>query len=102
MPLRESSSNIINLRFFNGILLGGCEVISTYSNILLSRVGVSLASGHFDCLKYLHETAEAPWDPRAVKRAHQNNHPQCLQYLLDNDCPFWRYEGGVLRTFRTL
>ncbi|CAL6285546.1 unnamed protein product [Bathycoccus prasinos] len=59
-------------------------------------------NGHFDCLKYLHETAEAPWDPRAVKRAHKHNHLQCLQYLLDNDCPFWRYEGGVLRTFRTL
>ncbi|CAL6285219.1 unnamed protein product [Bathycoccus prasinos] len=62
-------------------------------------------NGHFDCLKYLHETAKAPWNSQAVRRAHENIHPDCVQYLLDNDCPlplFWRYEGGVLRTFRTL
>ena len=62
-------------------------------------------NGHFDCLKYLHETAKAPWDEKAVREAHENNQTECLQYLLDNNCPlplFWRYEGGVLRTFRTL
>ena len=62
-------------------------------------------NGHFDCLKYLHETAKAPWDSASVQEAHWNNQPECLQYLLDNNCPlplFWRYEGGVLRTFRTL
>jgi len=51
--------------------------------------------GHLDCLKYLHETAKAPWDEDAVREAH----PECLQYLLDNDCPlpsFWRYENGEL------
>jgi hypothetical protein len=61
--------------------------------------------GHFDCLKYLHETAKAPWDEKAVREAHENNQPECLQYLLDNNCPLpliCRYEGGVLRTFRTL
>ena len=62
-------------------------------------------NGHLDCLKYLHETAKAPWDEKAVREAHENNQTECLQYLLDNNCPlplFWRYEGGVLRTFRTL
>ena len=62
-------------------------------------------NGHFDCLKYLHETAKAPWDEKAVREAHENNQPECLQYLLDNNCPLpliCRYEGGVLRTFRTL
>ena len=82
-------------------------VISTYSNILLSvsmmnmtNVRVSCGqNGHLDCLKYLHETAKAPWDYRAVRVAHENNHPECVQYLLDNDCPLpdgWRYEGGTL------
>ncbi|CAL6395950.1 unnamed protein product [Bathycoccus prasinos] len=55
--------------------------------------------GHLDCLKYLHETAKAPWDYRAVRDAHENKHPECLQYLLDNNCPLprgWRYEHGVL------
>jgi hypothetical protein len=55
--------------------------------------------GHLDCLKYLHETAKAPWDSRAVREAHENNHSECLQYLLDNNCPLpdgWRYEGGEL------
>ena len=54
-------------------------------------------SGHLDCLKYLHETAKAPWYSEAVRKAH----PECLQYLLDNDCLLphgWRYEDGALRT----
>jgi hypothetical protein len=62
-------------------------------------------NGHFDCLKYLRETAKASWDRMAVYFAHEYSRPECLQYLLDNNCPltlFWRYEGGVLRTFRTL
>ena len=55
---------------------------------------------HLDCLKYLHETAKAPWDYWAVREAHENKHPECLQYLLDNNCPLphgWRYERGELR-----
>ena len=57
--------------------------------------------GHLDCLKHLHETAKAPWDENAVREAHKKNHPECLQYCLDNDCPLpgdWSYEGGVLHT----
>jgi hypothetical protein len=56
-------------------------------------------NGHFDCLKYLHETAKAPWNSQAVRRAHENIHPDCVQYLLDNDCPLpdgWSYEDGEL------
>ena len=56
-------------------------------------------SGHLDCLKYLRETAKAPWDEDAVRVAHENDHPECVQYLLDNNCPLppgWRYEGGTL------
>jgi hypothetical protein len=55
--------------------------------------------GQLDCLKYLHETAKAPWDYMAVRYAHKNNHPECVQYLLDNNCPLprgWRYEDGEL------
>jgi hypothetical protein len=56
--------------------------------------------GHLDCLKYLHETAKAPWDYLAVREAHNNEeHTECLQYLLDNDCPLpegWSYEDGEL------
>ena len=55
--------------------------------------------GHLNCLKYLHETVKAPWDGRAVREAHENNEPECLQYLLDNNCPLpegWRYEHGTL------
>ncbi|CAL6285958.1 unnamed protein product [Bathycoccus prasinos] len=58
-------------------------------------------NGHLDCLKYLHETAKAPWDSHAVRKAHENNQPECVQYLLDNNCPLpfgWRYEDGILRT----
>jgi len=59
-------------------------------------------NGHLNCLKYLHEEAKAPWGSgAAVRSAHRYNHPDCLQYLLDNDCPLppdWRYEDGRLRT----
>ena len=59
-------------------------------------------NGHLDCLKYLHETAKAPWDAWGVVFwAHQNNHTECVQYLLDNNCPppdDWRYEHGELHT----
>jgi len=53
-----------------------------------------------DCLKFLHETAKAPWDSEAVGIAHENKQTECVQYLLDNNCPLprgWRYEGGELR-----
>ena len=56
-------------------------------------------NGHLDCLKYLHETAKAPWDYVAVRVAREKNQPECLQYLLDNNCPLppdWRYEHGEL------
>ena len=50
-------------------------VIFTYSNILSSEsmmnitICVCMAAeyGHLDCLKYLHETAKAPWDSEAVR-----------------------------------
>ena len=55
--------------------------------------------GYLDCLKYLRETAKAPWNYWCVQVAHESNNPECLQYLLDNNCPLpprWRYEGGEL------
>ena len=58
-------------------------------------------NGHLDCMKYLHETAKAPWDSEAVFWAHETNRTECLQYLLDNNCPLplgWRYEHGTLST----
>ena len=63
------------------------------------RVSMAAEYGHLDCLKYLHETAKAPWDDDAIRSAHENNHPDCVQYLLDNNCPLpfgWRYEDGEL------
>ena len=50
-------------------------VIFTYSNTLLSVSLINMSGwacecaaekGHLDCLKYLHETAKAPWDEDAV------------------------------------
>ena len=57
--------------------------------------------GHLDCLMYLHETAKAPWNYHAVGVAHYYNQPECVQYLLDNNCRLprgWRYEDGALYT----
>ena len=51
-------------------------VISTYSNTLLSVSMINISNlaceraaeyGHLDCLKYLRETAKAPWDEDAVR-----------------------------------
>jgi len=69
--------------------------------------------GRLDCLKYLHEVAKAPWHSRAIEHTYRYQHcpwshdlclsggnqSECLQYLLDNDCPLpegWRYERGEL------
>ena len=55
--------------------------------------------GELDCLKYLRETAKAPWNYCAVRGAFDNNRPECLLYLLDNNCPLpegWSYENGEL------
>ena len=58
--------------------------------------------GQLDCLKYLHETAKVPLDDwNAVLEARENKHTECVQYLLDNNCPLpsgWSYEGGILHT----
>ena len=56
-------------------------------------------NGHLDCLKYLRETAKAPWDSLAVEDAHMRSKTECVRYLLDNECPLpegWRYTKGVL------
>ena len=56
-------------------------------------------NGLLDFLKYLRETAKAPWNYLAVRDAHYYKQPECLQYLLDNNCPIvpgWRYEHGTL------
>ena len=59
-------------------------VISTYSNILLSvsminmtnwRVRLAAENGHLDCLKYLRETAKAPWDSWAVTKRTRTTTP---------------------------
>ena len=62
-------------------------VISTYSNILLSVSMIDIhecacqlaaENGHLDCLKYLHETAKAPWDyGRRTKSAREQPTRMC-------------------------
>ena len=63
---------------------------------------VAAAHGHLNCLKYLNETAKAPWYSwTPVYHAHKNKQTECVQYLLDNNCPLprgWRYEDGTLHT----
>jgi hypothetical protein len=42
---------------------------------------------------------KAPWDSLAVRSSYENNEPDCVQYLLDNNCPLpfgWSYEDGEL------
>jgi hypothetical protein len=44
-------------------------------------------NGHLEVLKYLREEAKAPWDGWSVFFALEKNHPECVQYLFDNNCP---------------
>ena len=40
---------------------------------------------------------KAPWDSLAVRSSYENNEPDCVQYLLDNNCPLpqgWSYAHG--------
>ena len=56
-------------------------------------------NGHLEVLKYLREEAKAPWDGWSVFYALEKNQPECVQYLLDNNCPLppdWPYERGEL------
>ena len=60
--------------------------------------------GHLDCLKCLHGTAKVPLNDFAVRGAHERYQTECLQYLLDNNCPLpdgWRYEHGTLQHLRS-
>ena len=55
----------------------------------------------FACERAAGKQHKAPWDSEAKLKAHENNHPECVQYLLDNNCLLpdgWRYEHGELHT----
>ena len=72
-----------------------------YDQFDVSACWFAAMCGHFDCLKYLHETAKAPWDEEAVREARKYNETECVQYLLENNCSLpdgWRYEYGELIT----
>jgi hypothetical protein len=67
-------------------------------------IWIAAEYGHLDCLKYLHRTAKLPLTHVDLERAYNNNHFECVQYLLDNDCPLprgWRYEDGELYSIET-
>jgi hypothetical protein len=40
-------------------------------------------NGHLECLKYLHEEAEAPWDSSTATWAAENGHLHILEYLVE-------------------
>jgi hypothetical protein len=52
---------------------------------------IAASEGHLDVLKYLHEN-DCPWSSEACYRAHENNHIDCLNYLIEQKFPgFKRY-----------
>jgi len=43
--------------------------------------------GHFECLKYLHESG-CPWDERTCYGAARGGHLECLKYAHEKGCPW--------------
>ena len=48
-------------------------------------------NGHLECLKHLHEEAEAPWDWRVASEAAKNNHLRILEYLVH--CKYDKFDS---------
>jgi len=72
-----------------------------YNKYFINACTSAAGQGYLDCLKFLHEVAKAPWGKSTLYDAYVHNHPECVKYLLENNCPLprdWRYEGGILRT----
>jgi len=84
-------------------------VISTYSNILLSVSMINMTNdacqfaaenGHLDCLKYLHETAKAPWDFRPYATRTRTTNPSVYNTSSTTTVHYQKvglYEDGELR-----
>ena len=84
-------------------------VIFTYSNTLLSANMINIANMRvrlrperpLRLFEVLTRNRQSALGRGLVRGAYENNHPECLQYLLDNNCPLpdgWRYEHGTLHT----
>ena len=50
--------------------------------------------GHLDCLKYLHETAKAPWNSEALWKARKNKHDDDDDFDRDAERRRCRRRGG--------
>jgi hypothetical protein len=44
-------------------------------------------NGHLECLKYLREENDFPWDSSVINIARQNGHIDCANWCIDNGCP---------------
>ena len=83
-------------------------VIFIYSNILLSVSMINIDERRvcggrerpLRLFEVLARNRQSALGHSAVRSA-QEKPPECVQYLLDNNCPLppgWRYEDGVLHT----
>ena len=95
----EWNVGTINAAAYQGNLEMVKYCVANECPINMNACAYAAQGGHLEVLKYLHEEVKAPWDEDAIREAHENNRIECLQYLLDNDCPLppgWRYEDGEL------
>ena len=65
-----------------------------------SPIGAAAEHGNLEMIKYC-VANESPFSDWTVLYAHCNDHAECVQYLVKNNCPLrkgWRYEHGTLHT----
>ena len=65
-----------------------------------ATIDTAAEHGNLEMIKYC-VAIESPFSDMTVLYAHYNDHAECVQYLVENNCPLrkgWRYEHGTLHT----
>ena len=59
----------------------------------ISVCAYAAENGHLECLKYLHEEVQVPWNSDTAARAAKNGHLHILEYLVERKYDRWLVES---------